>query len=214
MSIDCTIQSRQEKDSVGVITVFQVPFSVFQKLKCKWPWTSEITMICASFSFLVPVTLCDGINEETELNPESKDTYLSHCRLRKGIFWAMGQWMKMGETYACPSKCSYHPVFEMQWARGQMSRPEHLTSEIRQKPLHLLTILRSYSRRRQWNPTPVLLPRKSHGRRSLGGLQSMGSLESDMTERLHFHFSLSCITEGNGNPLQCSCLENPRDGEA
>ena len=47
-----------------------------------------------------------------------------------------------------------------------------------------------------------------------GGLQSMGSLESDTTERLHFHFSLSCIGEGNGNPLQCSCLENPRDGEA
>ena len=47
-----------------------------------------------------------------------------------------------------------------------------------------------------------------------GGLQSMGSLESDMNERLHFHFSLSCIGEGNGNPLQSSCLENPRDGEA
>ena len=47
-----------------------------------------------------------------------------------------------------------------------------------------------------------------------GGLQSMGSLESDMTERLHVHFSLSCIGEGNGNPLQCSLLENPRDGGA
>ena len=47
-----------------------------------------------------------------------------------------------------------------------------------------------------------------------GGLQSMGLLELDTTERLHFHFSLSCIGEGNGNPLQCSCLENPRDGEA
>ena len=44
-----------------------------------------------------------------------------------------------------------------------------------------------------------------------GRLQSMGSLESDTTERLNFHFSLSCIGEGNGNPLQCSCLENPRD---
>ena len=44
-----------------------------------------------------------------------------------------------------------------------------------------------------------------------GRLQSMGSLR-DTTERLHFHFSLSCIGEGNGNPLQCSCLENPRDG--
>ena len=44
-----------------------------------------------------------------------------------------------------------------------------------------------------------------------GRLQSMGSLESDMTEKLHFHFSLSCTGEGNSNPLQCSCLENPRD---
>ena len=47
-----------------------------------------------------------------------------------------------------------------------------------------------------------------------GRLQSMGSLELDTTEQLHSHFSLSCIGEGNGNPLQCSCLENPRDGEA
>ena len=47
-----------------------------------------------------------------------------------------------------------------------------------------------------------------------GSLQSMGLLESDTTEQLHFHFSLSCTGEGNGNPLQCSCLENPRDGEA
>ena len=45
-----------------------------------------------------------------------------------------------------------------------------------------------------------------------GRLQSMGSPELDTTEQLHFHFSLSCIGEGNGNPLQCSCLENPRDG--
>ena len=68
--------------------------------------------------------------------------------------------------------------------------------------------------RRQWHPTPVLLPRKSHGRSSLVGCRPWGREESDMTERLHFHFSLSCIGEGNGNPLQCSCLENPRDGGA
>ena len=47
-----------------------------------------------------------------------------------------------------------------------------------------------------------------------GGLQLMESLESDTTERLHFHFSLSCIGEGNGNPLQYSCLVNPRVGGA
>ena len=69
-------------------------------------------------------------------------------------------------------------------------------------------------RRRQWHPTPVLLPGKSHGWRSLVGCSPWGLEESDMTERLHFHFSLSCIGEGNGNPLQCSCLENPRDGQA
>ena len=47
-----------------------------------------------------------------------------------------------------------------------------------------------------------------------GRLQPMESEESDVTEQLHFHFSLSCIGEGNGNPLQCSCLENPREGGA
>ena len=68
--------------------------------------------------------------------------------------------------------------------------------------------------RRQWHPTPVLLPGKSHGWRSLVGCSPWGHEESDITEQLHFHFSLSCIGEGNGNPLQCSCLENPRDGGA
>ena len=71
-----------------------------------------------------------------------------------------------------------------------------------------------YGGRRQWHPTPVLLPGKSHGWRSLVGCGPWGCYESGMTERLHFHFSLSCIGEGNGNPLQCSCLENPRDGGA
>ena len=66
-------------------------------------------------------------------------------------------------------------------------------------------------RRRQWHPTPVLLPGKFHGWRSLVGCSPWGRKESDMTEKLPFNFSLSCIGEGNGNPLQCSCLENPRD---
>ena len=70
----------------------------------------------------------------------------------------------------------------------------------------------SLPRRRQWHPTPVLLPGKSHGWRSLVGCSPWGREESDTTERLPFHFSLSCIGEGNGNPLQCSCLGNPRDG--
>ena len=60
---------------------------------------------------------------------------------------------------------------------------------------------------------PILLPGKSHGQRSLVGFSPWGREESDTTERLHFHFSLSCIGR-NGNPLQCPCLENPRDGRA
>ena len=65
--------------------------------------------------------------------------------------------------------------------------------------------------KRKWQRTPVLLPGKSHGQRSLEGCSPWGRKESGTTERLDFHFSLPCIGEGNGNPLQCSCLENPRD---
>ena len=72
----------------------------------------------------------------------------------------------------------------------------------------------SNRRRRQWHPTPVHLPGKSHGWRSLIGCSPWGHWGSDTTERLHFHFSLWCIGEGNGNLLQCCCLENPRDGGA
>ena len=74
--------------------------------------------------------------------------------------------------------------------------------------------LHSSHTRRQWHPTPVLLPGKSHGQRILVGCSPWGREELDTTERLHCHFSLSCIGEGNGNPLQRSCLENPRDGGA
>ena len=69
-------------------------------------------------------------------------------------------------------------------------------------------------RRRRWHPTPVLLLEKSHRGRRLVGCSPWGREELDMTERLHFPFSLSCIGEGNGNPLHCSCLENARDGGA
>ena len=62
--------------------------------------------------------------------------------------------------------------------------------------------------------TPVLLPGKSHGQRSLEGWSPWGRWGLDMTEQLHFHLSLSCIGEWHGNLLQCSCLENPRDGGA
>ena len=66
----------------------------------------------------------------------------------------------------------------------------------------------------QWHPTPVLLPGKSHGWRRLVGCSPWRRKESDTTERLRIHFSLSCVGEGNGNPLQYFCLENPREWAA
>ena len=66
-----------------------------------------------------------------------------------------------------------------------------------------------WSTKRQ--PTAVFLPGKSRGQESMMGYGPWGRSESDRAERLHFHFSPSCIGEGNGNPLQYSCLENPRD---
>ena len=81
-------------------------------------------------------------------------------------------------------------------------------------PILLFSSISFHSQRRQWQPTPVHLPWQSHGWRSLVGCTPWGRWESDTTERLHFDFSLSCIGQGNGNPLQCSCLENPREGGA
>ena len=78
----------------------------------------------------------------------------------------------------------------------------------------VMTVFKTWLYYFQWHPTPALLPGKSNGRRSLVGCTPWGRGGWDTTERLHFHFSLSCIGEGNGNPLQCSCLENPRDGGA
>ena len=67
-----------------------------------------------------------------------------------------------------------------------------------------------------WREEPGRLQSMGSGqsRTRLKRLSSMTSQELDTTERLHFHFSLSCIGEGNGNPVQCSCLESPRDGGA
>ena len=79
------------------------------------------------------------------------------------------------------------------------------------KFLFLIYIKLAFYWRRQWQPTPVLLPGQSHGQRNLMNCSPWGRWESDTTEQLHFHSSPSCIGEGNGNPLQCSCLENLRD---
>ena len=94
-------------------------------------------------------------------------------------------------------------------ALGVQSLSHGTTKEVPRCSFYLI-----YIRLRRWHPTPVLLPGKSRGLRSLVDCSPSGCEESDTTEQLHFHFSLSRTGEGNGNPLQCSCLENPRDGGA
>ena len=80
--------------------------------------------------------------------------------------------------------------------------------------IYICVYIYTYTEKAMAPHSSTLLPGKSHGRRSLVGCSPWGRSESDRTEQLHFHFLLSCIGEGNGNPLQCSCLENPRDREA
>ena len=105
---------------------------------------------------------------------------------------------------------SYWTLFpKLKWKNK--TKKGHITCLIQQSKLILCSC---HARRGQWHPTPVLLPGGSHGWRSLEGCSPWGRWGSDTTERLHFHFSLSCIGEGNGNPLQCSSLESPRDGGA
>ena len=110
-----------------------------------------------------------------------------------------------------------HDIKRLLFGRKAMT---NLDSILKNKDITLLTEVHIVKavvypvvmyRRRQWHPTPVLLPGKSHGQRSLVGCSPWDHEESDTTEQLHFQFSLSCIGERNGNPLQCSCLENPRD---
>ena len=101
--------------------------------------------------------------------------------------------------------------FPLPWISFACRRISHRWNHTVWTLLHVPAFIQQ---RRQWHPTPVSLPGKSHGRRSLVGCSPWGCYESDTTERLNFHFSLSCTGEGNGNPLQCSCLENPRDGGA
>ena len=126
--------------------------------------------------------------------------HVCHFYLKKNIYLAMlsfscGMW----DLIPWPGIKSRPPALGS-WG------PRHWTS--REVPLLLFWVILT------WLPTPALSPGKSHGWRSLVGCSPWDLEQSDTTEQLPFHFSLSCIGEGNGNPLQCSCLENPRDGGA
>ena len=142
------------------------------------------------------------------------------ARSRKGLamawrsLWTLLRirpaWMTQGYDEVQHQQGLSQPLLRLSWAAAESLCWPCLL-------LHtpcVISSTRPLERRQQWHPTPVLLPGKSHGRRSLVGCSPWGCEEPDTAERLHFHFSLSCIGEGNVSPLQCFCLENPRDGGA
>ena len=114
------------------------------------------------------------------------------------------QWSHSKDTKSTSNKREKR----LSWTSSRLKFP------LQKRALSTIKNGNTHGRRRQWHPTPVLLPGKSHGWRGLVGCSPWGRWGSDTTEWLPFHFSLSCTGEGNGNPLQCSCLENPRDGGA
>ena len=126
------------------------------------------------------------------------------------LLWLNSLSMTISRSIHCCCKWHYFILFKV-WEMLHCMYVPHLYLSSVSGHLGCFHVL---ARRRRWHPTPVPLPVKSHGRRSLVGCSPWGRWESDTTERLHFHFSLSCIGEGNGNPLKCCCLENPRDGGA
>ena len=123
-----------------------------------------------------------------------------------------GEWK--GEWKICHCKCHSAQRRSICMLSDAFRNKMQMAIMLTDFKIWIFVIIYTRYGRRQWHPTPVLLPGKSHGQRSLVGCSPWGHQESNTTERLHFHFSLSCIGEGNGNPLQCSCLENPRDGGA
>ena len=117
----------------------------------------------------------------------------------------------LGEGNGTPLQYSF---LENPMDRGAWWAAVHGSLRVGHDWATLLSLFTVMHWRRKWQPTPVFLPGETQRQRSLAGCRLWGRTESDTTEQLHFHFSLSCTEEGNGNPLHYSCLENPRDGGA
>ena len=123
--------------------------------------------------------------------------------------------LKLHEKAVQPWVNDNLPKRGLRFPKEFVKKLESLSSCLPVPSLQYLVIWQKFrcpigKRRRQWQPTPVLLPGKSHRWRSLVGCSPWGRKELDTTEQLHFHSSLSCIGEGSGNPFQCS---DPGTGE-
>ena len=165
------------------------------------------------------VAVCPILNRclfpyEWSLNMSSSSNNENSFKIDRGICMSVSH---IYDTYVC----LYH-IYHMHKHTNTSTTPPSFKSiklillkywcwKVQAKPW----IVREwYLSEKVMAPHTSTLAWKMHGRRSLVGCSPWGREESDTTERLHFHFWLSCIGERNGNPLQCSCLENPRDGGA
>ena len=120
------------------------------------------------------------------------------------------QHVSVPEYASCQLSLGHNQTNIQYTCNNSKALPGYDEKSISQKSFQLYLLC---CRRRQWQPTSSTLAWKIPWTEEPGRPQTMGSLR-DTTERLHFHFSLSCTGEGNGNPLPSSCLENPRDGGA
>ena len=124
-----------------------------------------------------------------------------------GLFWTVVLWILV---YRHVDMC-VHMLLRIEVGGGLGDWLKTVGLSLWETAEVLYTVVVTIWQRRHWWPTPLLLSGKSHGRRSLVGSSPWGHWKSDMIEWIHFHFSLSCIGEANGNPPQYSCLENTRD---
>ena len=139
------------------------------------------------------------------------EAFTSRNLMKKQLDWSI---TCLGSVFCQPSTSTgAHPIRYQnpRMLKSFIPMVQYLHITYTQPSMYFKSPLDYLRWRRQWQPTPVLLPGKSHGWRRLVGCSPWGREESDTTERLHFHFSLSCIGEGNGNPLQYYGLENPMD---
>ena len=155
----------------------------------------------------------DTTSPTTSQNPSRWHPSWLNKRAPPGRTLSQKDWLKKTQTNPITMGLVTKPktvAEQFSWVLPYCSPPTHSF------PIKSLALSAHVSpqQRRQWQPTPAFLPGESQGWGSLVGCRLWGHTESDMTEQLLFHFSLSCIGEGNGNPLQCSCLEIPRDGGA
>ena len=167
------------------LTLEEFPLSLFLFLFIFLLWSQMFSASEELFSLFIPFLISSP--QEIFLLPPSLSPIFHELMPRMKLCL---KFSKILSQLSCPNpRCS-----SLLWAHEGLAQMERIYL------CSAMGILGLY--RRRWHPTPILLPAKSHGQGSLVGCHPWGHEELDMTERLHFHFSLSCIGDGNGNPLQ------------